>query len=275
MEKQINQYIEYKKTHITGWKSYATVLFRFASRVGKALEEVTGQDIEEYQEWYMGRYKPAGVRYNVEVIRGFLKYWDRRTSLSLFVDEVRSRRVPESACGYLEPSEMDAMEATCDPEKYSGLRKLSILMLLRDTGARVSEITNLMLSEVSQERCATILTRKSRRMRTIMWTARSHGVLMRYLGIRVCQNQRPYAFEDGSGKPACTRQVERMVAKAAKDAGITHRVTPHMYRHTKAKEVLGEKGIYGVQQVLGHANLESALKYLRLDTRRFMEMFGE
>ncbi len=87
-------------------------------------------------------------------------------------------------------------------------------------------------------------------------------------------NGDPWLFSAG-GRPISIRTVQRWVRQAAADAGIQDRIHPHLYRHTKAFNVASERGLFAAQQKLGHVNVQSTLKYLRLNVQNFLEIVGE
>jgi len=67
--------------------------------------------------------------------------------------------------------------------------------------------------------------------------------------------------------------VQRLVAKFARLAGITRKVTPHMLRHTFATRFLRQGGdLATLQLLLGHANLATTARYLHPDAARVQEM---
>lgn len=271
MDTYIDAYIEYKKTHINAWYIYEGVLRQFAKFINKSIEQITNGDVAEYQQKLMREGKPANAAFKSTILTGFFKWLEKRVRLSVFPFEIRKPRVPEEPCNYFTTQEMNAMEQVYREGPHKNLRNLVILMLLRDTGARISEINGLKLLSINQDRSADIMTRKALKMRTIFWTQETHHSLMKYVGGKIAMNQSPYLFEE-HGKPICTRTIQRIVMNAAKHAKIGRNVTPHMYRHTKAFEIIREKGdIHKVQKVLGHSSMDSSLKYLRWNREVFLE----
>ena len=80
-------------------------------------------------------------------------------------------------------------------------------------------------------------------------------------------------FFSKTGNPLDTRDVQRLVAKFARLAGITRKVTPHTLRHTFATRFLRRGGdLATLQLLLGHANLATTARYLHPDAARVQEM---
>ncbi len=72
------------------------------------------------------------------------------------------------------------------------------------------------------------------------------------------------------------RDVQRLVAKFARLAGITRKVTPHTLRHTFATRFLRRgSDLATLQLLLGHANLATTTRYLHPDAARVQEMVEE
>ena len=67
-----------------------------------------------------------------------------------------------------------------------------------------------------------------------------------------------------SGGPLDDDDIVRIVCKAARRAGLSKHVTPHMLRHTCATHLLkGRADIRQIQKLLGHRRLSSTEVYTR------------
>ncbi len=76
----------------------------------------------------------------------------------------------------------------------------------------------------------------------------------------------PYLFPgDTAGKPITSKSVWLALQGAARAAGLRKHVSPHTLRHSYATHQL-ERGVNfrTIQAVLGHARIETTLRYLRV-----------
>jgi integrase/recombinase XerD len=77
-----------------------------------------------------------------------------------------------------------------------------------------------------------------------------------------------YVFLSQHGKKLDRANVWRLVKRYARLAGITVRVTPHVLRHSFATHLLTNGAdLRVVQELLGHARVETTEVYTHLDRR--------
>jgi len=73
------------------------------------------------------------------------------------------------------------------------------------------------------------------------------------------------------GRPMTTDAVRKWLAASSRRAGLSRVVTPHMFRHATATELLARgAGLDVVKELLGHASVRSTERYLHpgLDAQR-------
>jgi len=76
---------------------------------------------------------------------------------------------------------------------------------------------------------------------------------------------------NAAGKRISTQGIARIIAAAAKGAGIPTRVTPHMIRHTVATLLLRcGADIRVVQEVLGHASIATTQRYTHVSKEQLL-----
>jgi integrase/recombinase XerC len=71
-----------------------------------------------------------------------------------------------------------------------------------------------------------------------------------------------------------TRAMHMIILEAAKKAGVTRRVSPHVVRHTFATHLLNAGcDLRSVQEMLGHKNLATTQIYAHVTTERLRKVY--
>jgi integrase/recombinase XerD len=150
--------------------------------------------------------------------------------------------------------------------KYGELiktRNLVILQLLIYTGLRVSELSNLKVSDIKEE---VQIIGKGGRRRVVNLYKDDLELIDLYLYMRRNIDSE-YLFislaPNCIGKRLSNVSIENIIRDGGKAAGINKKVFPHLLRHTFATNLLkGKASIYHIQQLLGHSSLATTQTYL-------------
>lgn len=140
-------------------------------------------------------------------------------------------------------------------------RNRLLLQFIYSTGVRVSEAVKMRVEELDFDNAtANVKSGKGNKDRVIVLSQKWITFIKKYLNRKKVQSD--YVFSKKNGKPLSTDTVERIIRHAAKDAGITKRVTPHVLRHSFATHLLESgENIRKIQILLGHANLSTTSIY--------------
>lgn len=135
-----------------------------------------------------------------------------------------------------------------------------IITMLYSCGIRRGELLHLALTDVNFER-GTLHIRQAKwsKERLLPLPKSLLPLLEEYL--RFYRPKR-YLFEGPKDKPYSPTSVANIVRAAAKRAGVTARITPHMLRHSYATHML-ENGVdlRHIQELLGHSKPETTMIY--------------
>lgn len=133
-------------------------------------------------------------------------------------------------------------------------------------GCRVSELCKLKVEDVDLAGPVIhILHGKGDKDRNVPIGSRLLIVLREWIGER----KTSWLFTGPKGRKLAPRTFQSRLAAIGKKAGITKPVHPHLCRHTFASGLL-EKGatIAEVQQLMGHASLQTTAVYLHVSVSR-------
>ena len=244
-------------------KQYGHIARMFLGYVGKPLEEVTRTDLERFREHLvLQRHYSKNSVYTT--VRGLACLFR-----SFHLDAAEGfdpPRRPERLPHYLTEEETHRLfEAVKDSPRDS-----AIVHVLAFGGLRVGELCHLTLDDLEFERNVLhIRSGKGDKDREVVLEERSRAALDRYLADRAVSGiGTPRLF------PVGTVTVERVIRRAAKDAGIPRRVTPHMLRHTLATALLSRGcDIRFIQKLLGHASVATTQIYTHVDTSALREAY--
>lgn len=169
-----------------------------------------------------------------------------------------------------------------DPSTRHGLRDLTLLSLLYDSGARVQEITDLKLKDIRLTNPAMVtLTGKGRKARQVPLMKETCKLLDAYIR-NFNLNSEPLTsplFFNQKGQAlsryGITYILKKYVSQAELDSD-TRKISPHVLRHTKAMHLLraGVNMIY-IRDFLGHVDISTTEVYARIDAEMKRKVFEE
>jgi len=173
--------------------------------------------------------------------------------------------------------------ALCRNSDSLGCRNLAVILLLLDSGIRVSELINIHVSDIDlAEGHIKIKRAKGNKERLVPIGSVVQKALWKYIN-----HYRPTPltakvtrlFLSDGGLPLTRSGIQQMLRRHGKQAGITGvRCSPHTFRHTFARNYLLNGGdIFSLQKILGHSSLASVRNYLNLfaaDVKRQHQRFS-
>jgi site-specific recombinase XerD len=185
---------------------------------------------------------------------------------------IPQKRFERAIVSFLNRDEIDAILATPGRTTWIGRRDHALLLVVIQTGLRVSELTGVRCRDVVLTHGAHVYCRgKGRKERCTPLTPQTVTVLRSWLQERGEGPDAPL-FPTRRGNPLSIDAVERIVDKYVKAAEQRcpslrdKRVTPHVLRHSTAMELLGAGVDSSVIALwLGHESLQSTQMYLHAD----------
>ncbi len=184
------------------------------------------------------------------------------------------KRTQHKTVDYLEENEMQALLDTVDVNSRTGVRDKALILLLYNTGARVSEIVELKTGNLRLQGTAQVaLTGKGKKHRSCLLWPETVQALQAYLKLRATKDPgAEQVFLNANGAPVTRfgiRHIIRKYAASARNQCPSLRdkaVNPHTIRHTTAMHLLrAGNDINMVSYWLGHADINTTHIYLEID----------
>ena len=229
---------------------------------------------------------PSSLERNYSAIRSFHKYLNRELGIPDPSDELpetgKRSRLPKA----LTVQEITTLvDAAKDPSNPISLRDYLLLELLYSTGARVSEVVGINLSDFSESQVGDEvisvlkLRGKGGKERIVPLGSFAKSAIEDYLVRtrpsllkRVNENA---LFLNVRGTRLSRVSAWEIVKQAARKSGLNTRVTPHVFRHSYATHLLdGGADIRVVQELLGHASVTTTQIYTLITIDKVRETYS-
>ena len=159
--------------------------------------------------------------------------------------------------------------------KRNHTRNIAILELIYGAGLRVSETSNLKISDINLNEGYMKIKGKGSRERICFLSEKAKIAILNYLKERNLKGRNqisPYLFLNNRGKRLSRQSIWKIVKEYTKLAGIEKNVKPHTLRHSFATHLL-EAGLdlRIVQELLGHKVISSTEIYTHLNRKKIKE----
>ncbi len=207
----------------------------------------------------------SGVRhfYRYLVLDGYLKV----DPTELLESPKQPQHLPE----VLSTTEVDIILESIDLTKWEGQRNKAIIEVLFSCGLRVSELTNLKLSNLYLEEQYLRVMGKGAKERLVPISPRAIEELNYWFFDRnqmvIKHGEEDYVFLNRRGAHLTRTMILIMLKRYAKAAGIKKTISPHTLRHSFATALLeGGADLRSIQAMLGHESVVTTEIYTHIDT---------
>lgn len=274
---------------IAAYKRDLQRLATFLQVDGINLDKVDTRTLQSFQTWLKGEHlSQSSVSRILSTMRTFFRYLSREKGIADPTTELEKskqvRRLPKA----LTVAEIVSMiEAAYHEGNPISIRDRALLELLYGSGARISEIVNLDISDVHQFTSAGIqietlkLVGKGGKERIVPLGSFASAALQEYLTrtrpmlVMNASRRTDALFLNQKGTRLSRQSAWQFVLNAAQAAGVSGKVSPHVFRHSYATHLLdGGADIRVVQELLGHASVTTTQIYTLITIDKVRETYS-
>jgi site-specific recombinase XerD len=214
---------------------------------------------------------PSSIAGRVRTVRAFGSWIAREFDLTHSpVRGVPVPRVPERIISSLRDGDVRALLRALEERSTQPDRDRAIVLLLLDTGVRLSEVAGLRIKDVDliEGRCRVM--GKGSRERLVPIGRKTRQALRRTLTRRGTVDADDALFVGPDGAPLAAHAYQQLFRRLASHSHLSTRCSPHVLRHTFARAFLQNGGdVFSLQRILGHS--PSSLQV----TRRYVDLLDD
>ena len=262
----VKMYLVIKRTEglsLGTLENYRRILFAFFLWARKPAEKITAQDIRMYiYEYQQSRaISDRTLDKYREIICWFFSWAQSEgyipnnpgKSLKAIKYEVKERQA-------LTQTDLEYVRRSCKTK-----RETAIIEFLYSTGCRVTELTNVKMSDIDWNEKTVHLFGKGKKHRTSYINAKCEVALKEYLKEREEPNEFLFITERRPSRKLTKCAVEKIVRQMSERCGIDKKLTPHVLRHTTATQAINSgMPVEDVSRLLGHASVATTMIYAKV-----------
>lgn len=149
-----------------------------------------------------------------------------------------------------------------------------MIALIYACGLRVSELTNLKIVDlIFDEKIGHVRQAKGKKDRIFNIPSFLQADLLRLKEFQENEHHEYLFSNPTTGKKMTTRNIQKIVAKAVRRAGIQKDVHPHTLRHSFATHLLENSvDIRKIQELLGHSDLSTTQIYTHISNEELKKV---
>jgi integrase/recombinase XerD len=239
-----------------------------------APEKVEQNHVEDFLQWLskLGLSARSQARI-LSGLKAFYKYLLMEDIIEVApTDLLEAPKIGRKLPEVLSIGEINDIINAVDLSKEEGERNKAMLETLYSCGLRVSELTNLKISNLllnegfirvvgkgDKERITPIGSVAIKHIKIYVNTKRNHMS-------NIKKESEDILFLNRRGKQLTRVMIFTIIKRLAEKAGITKTVSPHTFRHSFATHLVeGGANLRAIQEMLGHESITTTEIYTHLD----------
>ncbi len=218
----------------------------------------------------------------ISSIRSFYKFLALEELIGIDPSEMlESPKVGRKLPDFLSMNEIEKIIGQVDMSKEEGHRNRAILETLYGCGLRVSELTDLRISDLFFKQSIIRVTGKGDKERLVP----INKLAIKYIEIYreevrihqpIARGHEDFLFLNRRGRKLTRAMIFHIIKTLTASAGIKKSVSPHTFRHSFATHLVeGGADLRAVQEMLGHESITTTEIYTHLDRDYLRQVITE
>lgn len=245
-------------------------LIRFLQEKGiKHVQDVEPKDIKSFLlEMKRTKHTPNYINDLLKAYKVFFRYaYNEGYTETLLTEKIQNVKAPKVIIRTFSEQELKKLSNYYQGYDYLNVRNKVIMLLLIDTGIRLSELIGLTEEQLKYDYI--IIRGKGAKERVVpkspllgKWLIKFLAVRKSYFAYHIIPDN---IFLSRNGKPLTSTMIDHIVKEAGRACGVSEdiRVSAHTFRHTYAQyQLKNGLDIYSLSRLLGHESISITQTYL-------------
>ena len=237
-----------------------------ALNMDKTLVELTTADIEKLILYWKNQVKTATTNTRIRVMKPYYKVMvNKKVIKKNPMEHIHMLPERELIKDVLTDEEVGKISAYFKSKKtFASYRNLIIFQLLLDTGIRIGECMNILITDIHEDSITITLT-KNLQERLVFPSPACLKSINSYLKIRGVIDGEQHLFVTVDNKKMQISGYQDALKESSRRVGIQKKVSPHMLRRTYSKDAVMQ-GIdpFSLARLLGHSSLNTTKRYVQI-----------
>ena len=240
--------------------------------------EVSQADIQQYLAFKFPTSKSRSISRLLATLRRLYKYLLRENKISIDPTlEIQSPKISKSLPKSLSEEDIEALLSAPDIKTSSGLRDKAMLELLYACGLRVSELVNILLTELSMTEGVIRVTGIGSKTRLVPMGEEAVDWIKKYINEGrkdiLKQQTSKYLFITIRGGAMTRQAFWHLIKRYSIIAKIKKPMSPHILRHAFATHLINHGAdLRVVQMLLGHSDISTTQIYTHVARERLKNL---
>jgi len=244
----------------------------------KNILDVSQADIQLYLSFKFPTSKARSISRLLATLRRLFRYLLRENKIKGDPTlEILSPKIPKSLPKSLSEEEVESLLDAPSNKTISGLRDKAMLELLYACGLRVSELVNILLTELSMTEGVIRVTGKGSKTRLVPMGEEAVDWIKKYINESrnsiLKKKTSKYLFITIRGSAMTRQAFWYLIKRYSIIAQINKPMSPHILRHAFATHLINHGAdLRVVQMLLGHSDISTTQIYTHVARERLKNL---
>jgi integrase/recombinase XerD len=244
----------------------------------KNISDVSEGDIQQYLSFKFPSSKSRSISRLLATLRRFFRYLLRENKIKIDPTlQIQSPKIPKSLPKSLSEEDVESLLNAPNVKIISELRDKAMLELLYACGLRVSELVNILLTELSMTEGIIRITGKGSKTRLVPMGEEAVDWIKKYIDESrkniLKQKTSKYLFVTIRGSAMTRQAFWYLIKRYSIIAQIKKPMSPHILRHAFATHLINHGAdLRVVQMLLGHSDISTTQIYTHVARERLKKL---